>query len=109
MTLAAYEFNCTFTAGHPETAGANRSEPERAASVALTRGDVLEVRLAAATDPVGLERQRRTRQFMRTLPHVQVMTLLKPNMGPTRFVTRTISAADGRPGTGGALEDLASG
>jgi hypothetical protein len=26
---AAYQFNCTFTAWHPETGGANRSEPER--------------------------------------------------------------------------------
>jgi hypothetical protein len=26
-----YEFNCTFTACHPETGGANWSEPERVA------------------------------------------------------------------------------
>ena len=49
------------------------------------------------------------REFMRTPPHVQVMTSLKPYMGPTKFVTRTISAADGRPSMAGALEHLASG
>ena len=49
------------------------------------------------------------REFMRTPPHVQLMTSLKPLMGPTRFVTWTISAADGRPSMAGALEHLASG
>jgi hypothetical protein len=49
------------------------------------------------------------RQFMRTPPHVQVMTSLKPHMGPTKFVTWTISAADGRPSMAGALDHLASG
>jgi len=50
------------------------------------------------------------RQFMRTTPpHVQVMTSLKPYMGPTKFVTWTISAADGRPSMAGALDHLASG
>ena len=43
------------------------------------------------------------RQFMRTSPHVQVMTSLKPYMGPTKFVTWTISAADGRPSMAAAL------
>jgi hypothetical protein len=42
-------------------------------------------------------------------PHVQLMASLKPYMGPTKFVTWTISAADGRPATAGALEHLASG
>jgi hypothetical protein len=49
------------------------------------------------------------RKFMRTPPHVQVMTSLKPYMGPTKFVTWTISAADGRPSMTGALDHLASG
>jgi hypothetical protein len=31
------------------------------------------------------------RQFMRTAPHVQVMTSLKPFMGPAKFVTWTVS------------------
>jgi len=49
------------------------------------------------------------REFMRSPPHVQLMTSLKPLMGPTKFVTWTISAADGRPSMAGALEHLASG
>ena len=49
------------------------------------------------------------REFMRTPPHVQLMTSLKPLMRPTNFVTWTISAADGRPSMAGALEHLASG
>ena len=49
------------------------------------------------------------RKFMRTPPHVQIMTSLKPFMGPTKFVTSTISAADGRPTMAGAMEHLASG
>jgi quinol monooxygenase YgiN len=49
------------------------------------------------------------REFIRTPPHVQLMTSLKPLMGPMKFVTWTISAADGRPGMAGALEHLASG
>ena len=48
-------------------------------------------------------------QFMRTPPHVQVMTSLKPFMGPTKFVTWTLSAADGRPSMAAALEHLAAG
>jgi hypothetical protein len=52
---------------------------------------------------------RALREFMRTPPHVQLMTALKPVMGPTKFVTWTISAADGRPSMAGALEHLASG
>jgi hypothetical protein len=47
--------------------------------------------------------------FMRTPPHVQLMTSLKPYMGPTKFVTWSISATDGRPSLAGALECLASG
>ena len=46
---------------------------------------------------------------MRTPPHVRLMASLKPVMGPTKFVTWTISAADGRPSLAGALERLASG
>jgi hypothetical protein len=48
------------------------------------------------------------RGFMRTPPHVQLMTSLKPFMGPTRFLTWRISAACGRPTLAGALERLAS-
>jgi len=49
------------------------------------------------------------REFMRTAPHIQVMTSLKPLMGPTKFVTWTASAADGRPSMAVALEHLAAG
>ena len=49
------------------------------------------------------------REFMRTAPNIRLMTSLKPFMGPTKFVTWTISAADGRPSLAGALERLASG
>jgi quinol monooxygenase YgiN len=48
------------------------------------------------------------REFMRTPPHVQVMSSLKPLMGPTKFVTWTISAADSRPTMAGAFERLSS-
>jgi Domain of unknown function (DUF3291) len=49
------------------------------------------------------------REFMRTSPHVQVMTSVKPLMGPTKFITWTISAADGRPTMAGAIERLGTG
>lgn len=49
------------------------------------------------------------RQFMRTAPHVRIMSSLQPVMGPTKFVTWTISAADGRPAMAGALEHLDAG
>ena len=49
------------------------------------------------------------REFMRTPPHIQLMTSLKPYMGPTKFVTWNITAADSRPSLTGALEHLASG
>ncbi len=48
------------------------------------------------------------REFMRTSPHAHLMTSLKPLMGPTKFVTWTIPAADGRPSMAAALEHLAS-
>ena len=48
-------------------------------------------------------------EFMRTPPHVRLMISLKPVMGPAKFVTWTIYAADGRPSLAGALERLASG
>ena len=57
----------------------------------------------------GLERQHRAPGVHAHPPHVQLMTSLKPLMGPTKFVTWTISAADGRPSMAGALEHLASG
>jgi Domain of unknown function (DUF3291) len=53
--------------------------------------------------------ERALREFMRTSPHVRIMTSLKPFMGPTKFVTWTISAADARPTMAGALEHLTSG
>jgi hypothetical protein len=46
---------------------------------------------------------------MRTPPHVQLMASLKPGMGPTKFVTWKIPAADGRPSMADVLERLASG
>jgi heme-degrading monooxygenase HmoA len=49
------------------------------------------------------------RAFMRTAPHAGVMSSLRPLMGPTKFVTWNIRAADGRPNLTGALERLASG
>jgi hypothetical protein len=52
---------------------------------------------------------RALREFMRTPPHVGVMTSLKLFMGPTKFITWKISAADGRPTMNGALGHLASG
>jgi hypothetical protein len=53
--------------------------------------------------------QTALREFMRTPPHVQLMSSLKPLMGPTKFVTWQITAADGHPTLAGALERLASG
>jgi hypothetical protein len=58
--------------------------------------------LSAWTDNTAL------REFMRTPPHVKVMTSLKPSMGPTKFVTWMISAADGRPSMAGTLDHLAA-
>ncbi len=49
------------------------------------------------------------RTFMGTPPHLEIMNSLKPLMGPTKFVTWTITRADGRPTMTGALEHLASG
>lgn len=46
--------------------------------------------------------------FMRTPPHAQVMSSLKPLMGPTKFVRWNITADDGRPTWAGAMERLAS-
>ncbi len=48
------------------------------------------------------------RAFMRTPPHAGLVTSLRPSMGPTKFVTWKISAADGRPSMAGALQCLAS-
>lgn len=52
--------------------------------------------------------QTALRAFMRTPPHTGVMTDLRPFMGPTKFTTWTITAADGRPGMADALRHLAS-
>ena len=46
------------------------------------------------------------REFMRTLPHAELMTSLRPLMGPTKFTTWEITAADGRPSMAGALQRL---
>jgi quinol monooxygenase YgiN len=48
-------------------------------------------------------------EFMRTPPHVGVMSSLKSFMGPTKFVQWEIRADDGRPTWSSALERLASG
>ena len=48
------------------------------------------------------------RAFMGASPHLEIMSALKPLMGPTKFVTWTITAADGRPTMTGALQHLAS-
>ena len=47
-------------------------------------------------------------QFMRTPPHVGIMSSLKPLMAPTRFVQWQITAGDGRPSWSDALERLAA-
>ena len=48
------------------------------------------------------------RAFMRTPPHAGLMSSLRPLMGPTKFMTWRIRAADGRPTLTGALQRLAS-
>ena len=52
--------------------------------------------------------ERALRRFMRTRPHVELMTALKPIMGPTKFVQWKITSADGRPRFSDALARLAS-
>jgi quinol monooxygenase YgiN len=52
--------------------------------------------------------QEALREFMRTSPHVQVMTSLKPLMEPTKFVYWSIKTADGRPSFSDAMERLAA-
>jgi len=47
-------------------------------------------------------------QFMRTPPHIGIMSSLKPLMAPTRFVRWQITAAEGRPSWSDALERLAA-
>jgi quinol monooxygenase YgiN len=49
------------------------------------------------------------RRFMRTPPHLHIMTSLKPVMGPTKFVTWNIAGGDGRPGWNTAIDRLAAG
>jgi Domain of unknown function (DUF3291) len=46
------------------------------------------------------------RAFMRTPPHVGIMSSLKPVMGPTKFVQWTVTSADGRPTWASALDRL---
>ena len=57
--------------------------------------------LAVWTDGVALE------QFMRTPPHLGVMSSLKPHMGPTKYHPCKITSRDGRPDGNEALERLA--
>jgi hypothetical protein len=47
-------------------------------------------------------------EFMRTWPHVGIMTSLKPLMDPTKFVFWSINGADGRPDFTDALKHLAA-
>lgn len=47
--------------------------------------------------------------FMRTPPHVRLMSSLRALMGPTKFVQWEITAADGRPTWAGALDRLGGG
>ena len=46
--------------------------------------------------------------FMRSPPHLGVMSSLQPHMRPTKFIQWNITAADGRPGWSDALERLGS-
>jgi len=46
--------------------------------------------------------------FMRSQPHAGLMSALRPLMGPTKFITWKIRAADGHPSLTGALQRLAS-
>jgi quinol monooxygenase YgiN len=48
------------------------------------------------------------REFMRSPPHVRLMSSLKPLMAPTKFVQWEITADDGRPDWTAALERLAA-
>jgi hypothetical protein len=48
------------------------------------------------------------RGFMRTAPHVGLMTSLKPAMGPTKFVQWEIAGTEGRPSWEVALQRLTS-
>ena len=53
------------------------------------------------------ENESSLRQFMRTAPHVGLMSSLKPIMGPTKFVQWQISGI-GRPSWPDAMARLAS-
>jgi quinol monooxygenase YgiN len=46
------------------------------------------------------------RQFMRTAPHAQLMSSLRPIMGPTKFVQWEISGTEERPDWTTALARL---
>ena len=48
------------------------------------------------------------RGFMRTAPHVGLMTSLKPAMGTTKFVQWEITGTEGRPSWEMALQRLTS-
>jgi hypothetical protein len=62
---------------------------------------------------LSLNRITGTARFFRALlagrkQRLQIMSSLKPLMGPTKFVTWTITRADGHPTMTAALEHLAS-
>ncbi|MDR2985940.1 MAG: DUF3291 domain-containing protein [Nocardiopsaceae bacterium] len=44
--------------------------------------------------------------FMRTSPHVGIMSSLKPLMQPTKFIFWSVSGAEGRPDFAAALKRL---
>ena len=46
--------------------------------------------------------------FMRTSPHVEIMTSLKPIMAPTKFIYWSIKGAEGRPSFTDAVRRLAA-
>jgi heme-degrading monooxygenase HmoA len=47
-------------------------------------------------------------EFMRTSPHVGIMSSLKPSMEPTKFIYWSVDGADGRPNFTDALKRLAA-
>jgi quinol monooxygenase YgiN len=53
--------------------------------------------------------QAALRTFMRTPPHAQLMSSLKPMMGPTTFVQWEVAGTEGRPTWTTAIGRLAGG
>jgi heme-degrading monooxygenase HmoA len=52
--------------------------------------------------------QEALRAFVRTAPHLEVMSSLRSTMGPTKFAQWEITAEEGRPSWTSALDRLAS-